>query len=140
MRRQRGRFRRFGRMRQQSGDGLRASPRVVAILAAYNEQRFIGPCLAHLAGQGVDVYLIDHSSTDRTVAIAEGYRDVNLIGIETLSRQEEVHDLKTILKRKEELALSIDADWFMHSDPDEFRLPRGGDRTLREAFARVDAM
>jgi hypothetical protein len=136
MRRHRGRFRGFGRRRQQSGDGLRASPRVVAILAAY----FIGPCLAHLAGHGVDVYLLDHSSTDRTVAIAEGYRDVNVIGIETLPRHEEVHDLKAILKRKEEVASSIDADWLMHSDPDEFRLPRGGDPTLREALARVDAM
>jgi glycosyltransferase involved in cell wall biosynthesis len=38
--------------------------RVVAILASYNERRFIDGCLEHLHGQGVESYLIDNWSTD----------------------------------------------------------------------------
>jgi hypothetical protein len=43
------------------------------------------------------------------------------------------------LQRKEELAQTLDADWFMHADLDEIRVPPRSDRTLREAIADVDA-
>lgn len=110
----------------------------MALLAAYNEERFIGGCLDHLIEHGVEAYLIDNSSTDRTVEIAERYLRSGLIGIETLPRSEGIHRWKVILKRKEELAASIEADWFMHMDPDEIRLPPRPEQTLAEAFAEVD--
>lgn len=112
--------------------------RVVAILASYNEERFIAGCLEHLFRQGVDAYLIDNSSTDRTVEIAEGYLGRGLIGVETLPRVGGVHRWHRILKRKEELAASLDADWLMHADPDEVRLPPRSNQTLAEALAEVD--
>lgn len=113
--------------------------RIIAILAAYNEQRFIGVCLEHLIAHGVEAYLIDNESTDQTVAIAEQYLGHGLIGIETLSRVGGLHRWPAILERKEKLAASLDADWFMHVDPDEMRLPPTSDRTLAEALAEVDA-
>jgi glycosyltransferase involved in cell wall biosynthesis len=42
-------------------------PRVVAIIATYNEERFIGGCLEHLFANGVQAYVCDNESTDRTV-------------------------------------------------------------------------
>lgn len=113
--------------------------RIVALLAAYNEERFIGGCLEHLAGQGVETYLIDNSSTDKTVEIAWSYLGNGLIDIETLPRTGDVHRWNVILQRKEELAASIEADWFMHADPDEIRLPPNRYQTLVEAFAEIDA-
>ncbi|MGH3145714.1 MAG: glycosyltransferase family 2 protein, partial [Rubrobacter sp.] len=112
--------------------------RVVAILAAYNEERFIDSCLEHLFEQGVDVYLIDNESTDRTVGIAERYLGRGLIGIETLPRARDAYRWQPILRRKEELAATLEADWFMHADPDEVRLPPRSGLTLAEAFAEVD--
>ena len=113
--------------------------RIVALLAAYNEERFIDGCLDHLIGQGVEAYLIDNSSTDRTVEIAESYLGRGLIGIETLPRPDGIWRLQAQLQRKQELASSIEADWFIHMDPDEIRLsPRPGEQTLAEAFAEVD--
>ena len=47
--------------------------RVVAILATYNEERFIAPCLENLFRQGIQAYLIDNDSRDQTVAIARRY-------------------------------------------------------------------
>ncbi len=106
------------------------------MLAAYNEERFISGVLEHLIGQGVEVYLIDNSSTDRTVEIAERYLGRGLIGIETLPR-EDVFDLQAQLRRKEELAPTFEADWIMHVDADEIHLPPRSDQTLAEALTEV---
>jgi len=111
--------------------------RVVAILATYNERRFIGPCLEHLHAHGVETYLIDNCSTDETVAIAERYYGRGLIGVESFPR-DGIYAWHALLTRKEELARELDADWFIHLDADELRLPPPGDRTLAEAIADVD--
>lgn len=112
--------------------------RVIALLAAYNEERFIGPCIEHLLSQGVESYLIDNSSTDRTVSIAEQYLHKGLVGIENFPRNG-MRSWRPLLERKEYLASILDADWFMHSDPDEVRLSHRSDLTLAEALARADS-
>lgn len=111
--------------------------RIVAILATHNEERFIGNCLSHLIQQGCHVYLCDNASTDRTVAIAKSYLGRGLIGLETIPRNGLVQ-LRAILERKEELAVTLDADWFMHVDADEIRLPLRSDQTLAQALYEAD--
>jgi hypothetical protein len=111
--------------------------RVVAILATFNEARFITGCIEHLREQGVDVYLIDNESFDDTVAIAERYVGSGVIGIETLARTG-ASDLPVRLARKEELALTLDADWLMHVDADEFHVAARPRRTLAEAFSEAE--
>jgi hypothetical protein len=112
--------------------------RVVALLATYNEERFVEGCLEHLTRQGIDVYLVDNDSTDGTVTRAERYLGHGLIGIETLPRRGEF-SLVSILERKERLACDLDADWFMHHDADEIRVAPRADQTLAAALAEVDA-
>jgi glycosyltransferase involved in cell wall biosynthesis len=114
------------------------SPRALAILATFNEQRFIGACVENLIRQGFEVYLIDNESTDRTLEIAEEYVGHGLIQIESLSRHG-VYSWERILRRKVEIALGCDHDWVMHVDADEIRLPPPQFRTMREALARVDS-
>lgn len=111
--------------------------RVLALVTTFNEQRFIGPFIEHLAEQGVAVYLIDNESTDATVEIAERYRGRGLAGIETFLRHD-VYDLRSLLERKVALAATLDGDWFLHVDPDEFRLPPHHGSTLASALAGVD--
>ena len=112
--------------------------RIIAILATYNEGRFIAGCLEHLFRHGIEVYLIDNCSTDQTVAIAAQYLNRGLITIETLPRAG-VFCLRTQLERKEQLAASLEADWFMHVDADEIHLPPHSDCTLAQALADVEA-
>ena len=114
----------------------RVIPRVVALLATYNEERFVAGCLEHLLQQHVDVYLIDNCSSDQTVAVASRYMGRGLIGLETMPRTG-TYSWRPILERKERLANTLDADWFMHVDADEFRLPPRTDRSLAQAFAEV---
>jgi glycosyltransferase involved in cell wall biosynthesis len=113
-------------------------PRVVAILAAYNEERFIGGCLEHLRAHGVDAYLCDNESTDRTVEIARGFLDRGLVGIETIPR-DGTYRWTQILARKAQLAATLTADWFIHLDPDEHPQSARPGQTLAEAIAQADA-
>src|SRR5687767_7564199 len=112
--------------------------RVLAIIATYNEERFIGGCLENLFAQGVEAYLCDNSSTDATVAIAERYRRSGLRGIEHIPR-DGVFRWREILQRKQTLAAELSADWFLHLDADEVPLPPRSGRTIAQALAEGDA-
>lgn len=107
--------------------------RIVAIVATYNEERFIRCCIENLIEQGVEVYVIDNESADATREIAISYLGRGVIGVETLVRRG-VYSWRPILERKEVLAATLDADWFMHVDADEIRLPPEGMGTLSSAF------
>ncbi len=61
--------------------------RIIAILASYNERRFIRACLEHYLQQDIEVYLLDNDSTDETIDIASEYLGRNLIQIERTPRQ-----------------------------------------------------
>ncbi|HEX8673602.1 MAG TPA: glycosyltransferase family A protein [Longimicrobium sp.] len=112
--------------------------RVVAILATYNEERFIEPCLESLFEQGIQAYLVDNDSTDRTVAIASRYLGRGLLGVERFPR-DGIYRWSSLLERKAQIAATLDADWFMHVDADEiYPSPRPG-ITLCEALADIDA-
>lgn len=113
--------------------------RVIALIAAYNEKRFIGANIKHLKSHGVDTYLIDNRSTDETVEIAERHLGRGLLGIEQQPGATGSHfALERQLRRKEELARELDADWFIHVDADELRLPPTGQGRLVDALAEAD--
>lgn len=111
--------------------------RVIALVHAYNEERFMPAFLAHMEEQGVEVFLLDHESTDRTVEIAESFRSRNVVDIQTVPRKGQV-DIEQMFRMKEQLACELDADWFIHVDPDEFRLPPPGSDTLQTWLTRLD--
>jgi glycosyltransferase involved in cell wall biosynthesis len=113
------------------------SIRVIAIIQAFNEERFIAGCIEHLRKQGVDVYLIDDASTDDTVAIAERYLGKGVLEIEQLPPHE-VHDWREICRHKERLAERLDADWLMHHDADEIRISSTRRQSLVQALQELD--
>jgi hypothetical protein len=88
---------------------------VVAVLAVRNEERCVAACLENLIRQGVEVYVCDNESTDGTVERVEPYRGRGVIGLETIPF-DGVYRWHRILRRKEELFRSLEADWLMHVD------------------------
>src|SRR3954462_9064398 len=92
---------------------------VVAIVAAYNEADIIGPVVSDLIAQGVDVYFLDDGSTDGTVGAVEPFLGRGVLAIESLEPMAGgAFDWERILRRKTELAATIEASWFIHHDAD----------------------
>jgi glycosyltransferase involved in cell wall biosynthesis len=117
---------------------------IVAIIAAHNEDDVIYDVIGDLIKQGIRVYFIDHCSTDNTVQEASKWIGKGLIHIEHFPEDagyplanKTSYIWRDILKRKEELALSLDADWFIHHDADEFRESPWQNLTLYEAIKTV---
>ncbi|MFO7693163.1 MAG: glycosyltransferase family 2 protein [Vicinamibacterales bacterium] len=120
-------------------------PRLVAIVSAYNEEDIIGPALAHLVAQGASVYLLDDGSADRTVANAREAAGTGLIGVETLppvAREDGTgaYCWSRILDRKAQLAHTLDGEWFIHQDADEFRESPWPHLSLADAVGLVDRL
>ena len=115
--------------------------RIVALIASYNERRFIGPCLEHLHEQGMESYLIDNSSTDETVEIAEGFLDRGPDRDRGGSPRRCLRLARAAGAQGGaggEFAAQGEADWLLHLDPDEVRLAPPGAATLAEALTAVD--
>ena len=120
---------------------MTAELKVVAVIATYNEEDIIEACLEHLHTQGVETYLLDDGSTDRTVEKAERFKGRGLIQVERLpSSHPPVFSLDRILARKEILARELSADWLINHDADEFRESPWAEIGLCNAFARLDEM
>jgi glycosyltransferase involved in cell wall biosynthesis len=114
-------------------------PRVVALMAVRNEADVIVQTIGDLIEQGCEVVLIDHGSTDETVERASRFLGRGLISVERFADRG-VFDWRGLLARKEELARTLEADWFIHADADELREPPLAGRTLAEAIGDVDRM
>ena len=125
--------------------GVRDAIRVIALIAAYNEADVIAQVIGDLVGEGVEVYLLDHGSTDGTVAAAQPWLGNGLLAIERFPEDSgfppedaRVFAWGDLLRRKEELARTLGATWFMHHDADELRESPWDGVSLRDALARVD--
>ncbi len=122
--------------------------RVIALVSAFNEADIIGAVIGHLAENGVEVYLLDHGSTDGTPDIAREWIGRGVIEVEPFPPAGDArygkaagqYDWTTILLRKEELARSLDADWFIHHDADEIRESPWEGLSLAQALERVDQL
>ena len=111
--------------------------RIVALLAVRNEELYMERCLEHLYSQGIETYVIDNDSTDRTRQIVEQFLGRGVLGIET-HHYPGYYDWVGLLRTKERLASEIDADWFIHHDADEIREALDPYRTLRQEIEAVD--
>lgn len=116
--------------------------RVVALLAVFNEEDILPLAIADLIAQGVEVYLIDNWSTDRSLELSLKYEGHGLIGWEKYppEKTQDTYPWEELLKRKAEVAHQIQADWYLHCDADEFRESPWRDMKLREALSFVDSL
>jgi glycosyltransferase involved in cell wall biosynthesis len=118
--------------------------RVTAIIAAYNEADIIAQTVGDLVHQGIAVHMLDHHSTDGTVAALERFVKSGMVRIESFPAVVTPGDNRfswtQMLTRKEQLARELDADWFIHHDADEFRESPWPHLNLREGIALVDRL
>lgn len=117
--------------------------RTCAIMSSFNEADIIEESISKLINQGVDVYLIDNGSTDNSIEIAKKYLNKGLIEIKTAKFYEngkEVYDWTKLLALKQDIAKSLDYDWFIHVDADEIRYSPWKKYNLSEGISIVNSM
>jgi glycosyltransferase involved in cell wall biosynthesis len=122
-------------------------PRIVAILPAYNEADVIDSVIRHYVEDGVEVYLIDNCSTDGTAEIASRWLGNGLIRVERFpddvggsARAKKEYMWGEILRRNEQLAATLGADWYIRADADELRVEPWPGLSHAQAIALVDAL
>lgn len=122
-------------------DGKRAV-RVLAIISAFNEADVIGPVIGHLAGEGVEVFLLDNHSSDATVVEARSWLGRGLIGVERFpaSGPDGLFRWQEILERKLAVASQLLPDWIIHHDADEIRYSPWPGVPLLDAIQLVDRL
>ena len=106
--------------------------RVVAVIAAHNEEDILGFTVRGLVRQGLEVIVLDHASDDGTATVldrleAEGL----LVGREVIP---EPSTWPAVLQYKAEVVAASGADWGIHSDADELRSGPWPGLSLRDAF------
>lgn len=115
---------------------------VVAIMTAFNEDDIIEHSLQHLISQGIDVYLIDNWSTDRTFEKASHFLGKGVIGIEKFPSDgpSQYYQWGELLKRVVSIASTLSHDWIIHHDADEMRYGPFRNISLKQSFQIVDVL
>jgi hypothetical protein len=121
--------------------------RALAIMPAYNEADVIEPAIGALIAEGVDVYLLDHRSTDATVAVSERWLGRGLVRNERFpdesgfdARNEDAMVWRDILRRVEQISDEVAADWYLFVNADEFREAPWPATTLADGLREVDEL
>lgn len=110
----------------------------VALICARNEQIHISRCLGDLISDGIQVLLIDHESTDDTVALARKFLGHGLLDIVSMPWSG-TFSLRQQLIFKNQLIQQLDCDWVLHVDADEWLSTPTKDQTLIAGLSEVDA-
>lgn len=95
--------------------------RVVAFMAAYNEEDIIVKSIEKWTEQGVRVHVLENWSTDATYALAKELESRLPVTVERFPQTgpEQYFNWGAMLARIEELAGEIEADWFVRRGADE---------------------
>jgi hypothetical protein len=105
----------------RAADKAPADFRVVAFMAAYNEEDIIVHSIRDWTHQGIAVHILENWSTDATYDLARQFESEGLVTVERFPKDgpSPTFDWGAILTRIDELTQEIQADWFVRRGADE---------------------
>jgi glycosyltransferase involved in cell wall biosynthesis len=114
--------------------------RVVGLMPTFNEEDVVESSIRALAADGVETYVLDNWSTDETPRIVEQLLGEGVAGLERFppGGAGPRAEWRRILERTEQLASTLEADWFLHVDADERPKSPWPSTSLRDALWYVD--
>ena len=114
--------------------------RVLAIMAAYNEEDIIAQSIHQLLQQGIDVHVMDNWSTDNTFHILKDLEKQKLISLERFPKDgpSPYFEMLDLMARKVQISKEMKADWYIHHDVDEIRNSPWRNLNLKQGIFRVD--
>lgn len=120
-------------MRDSRGQSLR----ICAILAVRNEVQYLRVLLPLLAGQRIDVVIVDNESGDGSRELFSRFMGEPILWVETLPFRG-FFSLSDQLKMKQEVCRRIGHDWVIHHDADEIMEHCQPGKSLRDAIHEAD--
>ena len=112
--------------------------KVLALIGIRNEELYLERCIRHLVAQGIECCIIDNESDDHSRDIAGDYLGRGVTQIIPFPFPG-YYNWSGMLSFKEQLAMELDADWFIHHDADEIRYSQYGlGLTLHDALEAED--
>lgn len=114
--------------------------RVVAFMAAYNEEDIIVQSIKKWTDQGVSVHILENWSTDATHDLAIDATSRLPVTVERFPEDgpSEYFDWGAMLERMEALSTEIEADWFIRRGADEVLASPWPGVSYRDALYRLD--
>lgn len=115
---------------------------VAAIINVFNEEDILEQVVRYLHDQCVQVHIVDNWSTDGSYEIAETLVARGLCAkvIRFPAAPPTDYDWMGLLRHASEYGASLQADWIIHHDADEFRCAPWPSVTLTEAISFVDSL
>jgi hypothetical protein len=112
--------------------------RCAAVVACRNEADLLGQHLPIWISEGLEIVVIDHSSTDTTHAVAEAHLGAGVLAVKTMPWLGHF-SLDQQLAAKAAVIEQLDHDWVIHIDADEWLHSSRNDETLQGALSRLAA-
>src|SRR2546423_805971 len=114
--------------------------RVVAFMAAYNEEDIIVQSIRKWTEQGVHVHVLENWSTDSTYNLAKQLEGQLPVTVERFPKEgpSRYFEWGAMLERIEQLSREIESDWFVRRGADEVLLPPWPGMSYRDGLYFVD--
>lgn len=114
--------------------------RVVAFMAAYNEEDIIVQSIKKWTDQGISVHVLENWSTDATYDLVKGLEGRLPVTVERFPKAgpSNYFDWGAMLERMESLSREIEADWFVRRGADEVLVSPWPGISYRDALYLVD--
>ena len=112
--------------------------RCAAVVACRNEAVLLKEHLPVWISEGLEIVVIDHSSTDDTRSVAEAHLGAGVLAVKRMPWLGHF-SLDQQLATKAEVIETLDHDWVIHIDADEWLHSTREGETLQEALSRLAA-
>jgi hypothetical protein len=114
--------------------------RVIAFMAAYNEQDIIVQSIKKWTDQGISVHVLENWSTDATYDLAKELESRLPVTVERFPKEgpSKYFDWGAMLERMEVLSKEIEADWFVRRGADEVLVSPWPGISYRDGLYLVD--
>ncbi|MEX0644824.1 MAG: glycosyltransferase family 2 protein [Parvularculaceae bacterium] len=115
---------------------------VAAVMHAFNEADIIRETVTHLRSQGVEVHAFDNWSDDGTYESLKQMQAEGLCAtvLRFPDQASEHFELRSQLEFTAEFSCSLNADWIIHHDADEFRYSPWHGVPLCDAITFADSL
>jgi glycosyltransferase involved in cell wall biosynthesis len=125
---------------KQIRQGAPINFRVVAFMAAYNEEDIIVQSIKKWTDQGISVHVLENWSTDGTYDLVKELESRLPVTVERFPKEgpSKYFDWGAMLERMEALSREIEADWFVRRGADEVLVSPWLGISYRDALYLVD--